>query len=155
MAAWILFGILLIIDVSMGFPGYGIIALIIISLGLLSKKNRAKRKKLVLAYLSEILIVFVFYQVQLRMNEREGEKIVLALEQYVQNKGLYPNQLTELTPKFIEKIPKVKRGFSYGNFGYYRDKEDVKKYRLLFAWFPLSWVTHRSEKKEWTIDSLK
>jgi hypothetical protein len=51
----------------------------------------------------------------------DGNRIVHALEQYYKDNNKYPVSLSELVPKYIESVPKIKTTYDReGDFSYFK-----------------------------------
>lgn len=76
------------------------------------------------AFIISIIGMFAILNWQLARNEKNAELIIGSVEKFKGSNGYYPNNLNELSPIYIDKVPKAWFGVYYTNFTYQNRKHD-------------------------------
>ena len=99
-----------------------------------------------------LIIVWSIFGIKFSMksNLKETKEIwntiIEKIELYKKEKWTYPQELTDLIPKYYDKIPKSKSGTKKFNYYYIKEKQSFQ----LFSTFWLSGTyLYDSQKKEW------
>jgi len=135
---------ILILDIFMALPlpiFFSFSGIILI--GVMARK--ASIFKLFAIYLSIIAIVFGLYKARYIMDIYNGNKIVAAIEQYNKKNGVYPEKLEQLTPDFIEKVPK---NWTMHRTWFY-DLYTENDYRLTFIPYAFLKCSYYPKEKTW------
>ena len=90
--------------------------------------------KHILYFLGVIILSGVFHiliiRYQIKETEKSGDKLVIALNNFYEKNKRYPNNIHDLAPEFIDKIPKSKMGLQVEDFYYTHDQN--KTFELSF-----------------------
>lgn len=89
------------------------------------------KKKTVLALAFPLFVVsfYLFFQLinwQIRSNDKNAAKLIVALQSYKSKNGHFPKSLPELSSKYILKVPKEYYGISSKGFSYHTSENDSR-----------------------------
>jgi len=70
----------------------------------------------------------------------DGVKIIKALESYKSKAGVYPEQIEELVPAYIDRLPTKRqlfytRGYEF-SFEGAKERDNPQKYSMSYFWYP-------------------
>jgi hypothetical protein len=80
---------------------------------------------------------------------KRGDSIVVALNRYKEEKGIYPVQLNRLVPEYFEVLPSAPRNEQWG----YRARENETKFQLWYDWGEWDVQIFTSGGGEWVVDT--
>ena len=152
------------VDLTFGFIATGILgvfclfaAVTIVTVVIIAilKKNKKKVIRCSIVAISLILAIIasnIINKVKLEASQDTASSIILAIENFNREKGNYPNSLNELTPSFLEEIPKPHVGFINKQKFHYNKSSDKEKYILGFRYAAWMFSQYDSELGEWVVD---
>jgi hypothetical protein len=94
----------------------------------------------------------IINKIKIEASQDTARGIILALENFKKEKGNYPSSLKELTPIYLEEIPKPHIGFINKQKFHYSKSNDKEKYVLGFPCAAWMLSQYHSESGEWVVD---
>ncbi|MHC4474098.1 MAG: type II secretion system protein [Planctomycetota bacterium] len=164
--SFILFLVLFItqVDLTFGFIATGIVgvfclfsAITIVAvaiIAILKKKTNLIMQCSIVAISLFLAIIAsnIINKIKLEASQDTASGIILALEDFKKEKGNYPSSLNELTPIYLEEIPKPHVGFINKQKFHYNKSNDKEKYVLGFPYAAWMLSQYDSELGEWVVD---
>ncbi len=164
--SFILFLVLFIaqVDLTFGFIASGIVgvfwlfsAITIVTFVVIAiiKKKRNLIIRCCIVAISLFLVFIasnIINKIKLEASQDTASGIILALEDFKKEKGNYPSSLNELTPIYLEEIPKPHVGFINKQKFYYNKSNKNEKYVLGFPYVAWMFSQYDSELGEWVVD---
>jgi hypothetical protein len=69
-------------------------------------------------YLGAAIIVFSFNMLNNQIAQTRAETLITAIKAYSQKEKRYPENLTDLVPKYVSSVPRAKYSMLFNNFDY-------------------------------------
>lgn len=142
-----------IIDLEYSFPAIGILGFIffIFALLIVTKDFNKKTAKLFLiVFFIEIITVSSIVYLQIKKTKETAQTLITALSLYNNINGKYPDNINELVPDCIDKIPYTSLGIiSKRKFFYIHSEQIPDDYLLVFATFGFLKIYYDSRYKKW------
>jgi hypothetical protein len=82
----------------------------------------------------------------------EGNRIVAAIEKFKKTEGKYPDNLTALVPKYIDKIPEPHWGANRWGYSVYTEAKGAVTFALSVRMRDDYYMCHIYEYGHWTIN---
>ena len=142
------------IEFSTGYIGIFTLMTIILLFGLIyfvvgifSNKKMLLQGGIIIAFcIIEFLLNGVIIDLQKQKTYDVAVNIIKAIEQYQVANGRYPNQIEDVTPVFIDNIPKTSMGWLDRPFNYATRGDS---YRLSFDFYAFLTCTYYPKSISW------
>jgi hypothetical protein len=102
-----------------------------------------------MVYLVTVVAIVSSHGLNLKMGARNAEQIIVAVENYYQDKGQFPEDLEMLVPDYLDRIPKSAVRLSANEYRYWA--EDGRYALMWIKAPPYLRAFYDFERKEWTI----
>ena len=127
-----------------------LVAPIILIKAVFAWKNTALRKRRLAAagiYAVMAVMVLIYIQVNNRRAGRKADLLIAACEEYRAVHTIYPEELVDLVPDFIDRIPIAKYAYATGQFHYASRKDSHLLWYVSFP--PFGKRVYRFETEKW------
>lgn len=102
-----------------------------------------------LIYLVMALAIGATIRADLHFARQHAETVIVALKQYRQSHGAYPDKLEQLVPEFLPAIPDARFSLTQNTFFYRKtDNSHTLSYMVMP---PFGWKSHNLETGSWTV----
>ncbi len=151
------------VDLTFGFIASGIVGvfwlisvitiLTVAGIAIIKKKrNLIIRCSIVVTSLFLAIIASnIINKIKLEASQETANGIILALEDFKKEKGKYPSSLNELTPIYLEEIPRPHVGFINKQKFQYNKSSDKERYVLGFPYAAWMLRQYDSELGKWVV----
>jgi hypothetical protein len=113
-----------------------LVALLHMGRGILGDWSRLRfGVSMALVYVVMFVSTYDTVQANNMLAQERADAIVAALGQYKEHHGVYPKQLGDLVPDYMDTVPSAKRTLLFNHFLYYYDR-DKKDGFLMYAKVP-------------------
>ena len=99
---------------------------------MLKYKRESARIPLTKAAIYSIMVLLIFLAnfANNKLAKHRAENLIIAIEKYHQQTGIYPEKLNNLVPEYISNIPRAKFTLIFNEFGYINHKDTQVLYYI-------------------------
>jgi hypothetical protein len=91
-------------------------------------------------------MLILIQRYQINETKKCGDEIISALNNYFEKNNKYPDDIHELVPEFIVKIPKTKMGLQIESFRYTQKQNQSFNLSFDVNWFDSYYKTNESNR---------
>lgn len=93
-----------------------------------------------------VAMLILIQRYQINETKKCGDEIISALNNYFEKNNKYPDDIHELVPEFIVKIPKTKMGLQIESFRYTQKQNQSFNLSFDVNWFDSYYKTNESNR---------